>query len=116
MKNISIQVLEFLKLSYHNKWLCDNKMAVYVRKGHHIGSDNKMHLFFDIASVEVKEKFQKQGIFKNFLLECQKIQLYDGIFIENVLNEHLKKYLQRLANEDSRWTEKDSCFIWEIYT
>jgi hypothetical protein len=105
----------FLDSSLRNVWLSSGGLKVYIRKGMHLGTDGKIHKFLDIASASVSPRLQKQGRFKNFLLLCQTLQIYDGIYCENVLNEHLRKYFQRLVTQDSRWAEKDECFIWETY-
>jgi hypothetical protein len=92
-------------------------MSVYVRKGHHIGSDNQIHLYLDSANVEVKPRFQRKGRYKDFLSLCQRLlpPEYAGIFHENVLNEALRDYYRRLAVKDNRWHERNMHFLWEVF-
>jgi hypothetical protein len=107
-------------ISYtRNTWLYPEPVKVYVRKGLHLGTDRKMHHYLDIANITVDPKFRRQGHFKAFLALCQEIQPYDGIKVENVVNEDLCAYLRRLALSDPRWTETgiDICpdFLWETF-
>jgi ribosomal protein S18 acetylase RimI-like enzyme len=62
---------DFLKSERSNAWLESREMSVYVRKGHHLGMNGELRSYFDIASIEVKPNFQRQGIFKRFLDLCQ---------------------------------------------
>jgi hypothetical protein len=104
---------EFFDSSLRNTWIESRQMKVYVRKGGHLGTDRQIHHFLDIASVEVYLKYRHQGHFKAFLALCQEIQPYDGILVEIVLDDHLRAYLRRLAQEDTRWTERGQDFLWE---
>jgi hypothetical protein len=112
MKN---KLQNFLNSPLRNTWLKSGGLSVYIRKGWHLGTDNKLHQFLDIASAEVSPRLQKHGRFKNFLALCQTLQPYEGIYCENVLNEYLQKYFRNLVLTDSYWTEKDENFLWEIY-
>lgn len=113
------QLIKFLDSPFRNEWLQSEQMSVYVRKGLHLGTDHKAHRYLDIANVEVEPKFRRQGHFKAFLALCQEIQPYDGLKLENVLNEDLRAYLRKLSLSDYRWKESGLgiCpdFLWEKF-
>jgi hypothetical protein len=75
-----------------SEWLHFDFMQVYVRKGFH-KIENKLCTCLDIASIEVDEEKQNQGLFKNFLLQAHDLNPWDATYIENVLNPHLAKHL-----------------------
>lgn len=103
----------FFASPLRNTWLTSKPVSVYVRKGYHLGSDNKPHHYLDIANIEVEAFCRRQGHFKTFLALCQQIQPYDGIKCETVLNNLLYHYLQHIAEEDPRWIECGMDFFWE---
>ena len=111
------KLIDFFDSPTRNQWLYSEQIQVYLRKGRHLGFDGKIHHYLDIASIEVEADFRRQGLFKAFLALSQEIQPYDGIKIENVLNDDLKTYLRKLASDDLRWSERgDSLspdFLWE---
>lgn len=109
------ELSDFLNSPRRNTWLSTPEMAVYLRKGRHLGSDGRIHTFLDIASIEVQPEFRDQGYFKAFLALCQEIIPYDGILIENVLSEILHNYLHRLAQRDPWWIELEWHFRWENF-
>ena len=104
---------EFLHSPLKGRWLHSEKLAVYVRKGHHAGDDDKLHTYLDIANVSVDSKYQNQGHFKTFLALCQRISPYDGLLLENVHSEILRDYFRRLAAADPRRRESGMSFYWE---
>jgi len=110
---IEKQLQDFLDSPLRVRWLYTKEFEVYVRKGRHAGPDGKMHTYLDIANIEVYPEFQRQGRFKDFLALCQRISLYDGLFLENILNENVFDYLRRLASSDLRWHEKGMNFLWQ---
>jgi hypothetical protein len=69
------------------KWISDDRIAAYVRKGHHILPDTKQLMTtLDIANVIVSGKYRRQGIFKNFLAEAHNLNPWYATFVENILN------------------------------
>lgn len=107
------KLIDFFNSSQRNTWIESPQMKVYVRKGGHLDTDFQLRIFLDIASIEVCSECRHKGHFKAFLTLCQEIQPYDGILVENVLNDSLRAYLRRLAREDPRWTEREMNFLWE---
>ena len=107
------QLKKFLESQNRNQWLRGRHVSAYIRKGHHIGPDGKLHYYLDLASIEVVRKFWGLGIFTEFLMLCQEMTPYDGVFVENVLNKGLISFLRRKVAQDKQWSEKDSSFIWE---
>jgi hypothetical protein len=107
------QLKNFLSSPNRNEWLRGRHVSAYVRKGHHLGPDGKLHHYLDLASIEVDIEFWGKGIFTEFLSACQKLTPYDGVFVECVLDKGLIASLRRKVAQDKQWHEKDSSFIWE---
>jgi hypothetical protein len=107
------QLNKFFHSRLHNGWIGTPPIKAYVRKGCHLGTDQQLHRYLDIANIEIEPEFRHQGHFKAFLALCQQVQPYDGILVEIVLDKNLRAYLRRLAREDSRWTERGEDFLWE---
>lgn len=105
--------MEFLNSPIKRTWLVTKEISVYLRKGRHVGMNGAIRTYLDIANIEVGLAFQRKGIFKSFLSLCQRVQPYDGIFVENVLGPILCAYLRQLEAKDKRWFERDWDFLWE---
>jgi hypothetical protein len=107
---------DFLQSPIRNQWLHGRHVSAYVRKGRHLGPDNKIHAYLDLASVEVEKEFWHKGIFSDLLKVCQELTPYDGVFLESVCNHGLQRHLRRKVEIDNQWHEKDYNFIWEKST
>jgi hypothetical protein len=107
------QLKKFLESQNRNQWLRGRHVSAYVRKGHHLGPDGKLHHYLDLASIEVDIEFWGKGIFSEFLCACQKMTPYDGVFVECVLDKGLISSLRRKVEQNKQWSKKDSSFIWE---
>jgi hypothetical protein len=90
MKTCSDQLYKFLEASYRNKWIHDDKMKVYIRKGYHC-INNKFSETLDIASIEVF--IPGNGIGTSFIDIAHTINPFEATYIESVLNEKFLKYL-----------------------
>lgn len=88
------------------KWLRDDKMQVYVRRGMHIVG-GKASVCFDIANVEVYK--QKQGTWTAFLWQAHEMNPWDCTFVECVLNPILASWL--LKNGFSYSNEVKESFV-----
>jgi hypothetical protein len=75
-----------------SKWLEDNKMRVYVRRGFH-NLDGKPRICLDIANVTVFE--EQQGTWTEFAAKAHEMNPWDCTFVECVHNEHLASWLLR---------------------
>lgn len=99
MKTVLEQLVDFIKESeekhVYNLWLGDDTMKVYVRKGRHMVYPGKLSTTLDIASVEVDEDKQGQGVFSDFLDKAHEMNPWDATYIENVLNPVLATSLIR---------------------
>lgn len=89
---------EFLaSKNVRNAWIeLDIPMKLYARKSYrHINGETIKAL--DIASVEVNEKKQGQGVFTGFLLEVEnwitQQETLQGIYVESILNHALEGML-----------------------
>lgn len=102
MKTVIKQLEDFLTKSannfyHHNRaWLQDDKMEVYVRAGHHYIRDKDVSSL-DIANVNVFEP--GKGVFTHFLQEAEKLNIYDVLFIENVLTPRFASWFEKQGYE-----------------
>ncbi len=89
-KSCRVQLYAFLKQAYRNKWIHDDKMKVYIRKGYHC-INNKFSKTLDIASIEVF--IPGNGIGTSFINIAHTINSFEATYIESVLNEKFLKHL-----------------------
>ena len=75
-----------------SKWLSDDLMEVYVRRGMH-SIEGKQRICLDIANVNVYK--QQQGTWTDFLWKAHELNPWDCTFVECVHNEHLVASLLR---------------------
>lgn len=82
----------------NNAWLLVGSMDVYCRKANHLIGTRVLRTF-DIANVIIQNPDERgAGTFKTFLKSVEDqldSQLYDAIFIENVINKRLDFYLYK---------------------
>lgn len=95
---------EFLKevdqspRNYRNLWIEEGPLKAYCRYVAHHMINGRIRICFDLATVEVEEKEQRKGHFKNFLQKLEHLVPHP-IRAENVQNEHLVKYLEKQGYE-----------------
>lgn len=75
------------------KWIDDDDMKVYVRKGRHILQAGKVRVTLDIANVTVEEDKRGKGIFSNFLEKAHEMNPWDATYVECVHNQDLAVFL-----------------------
>lgn len=75
------------------KWFEDDNMKVYIRKGRHVLTANKLQVCLDIAAVEVIEDKRGQGIFSSFLTKAHEINPWEATYMECVNNTDLAAFL-----------------------
>lgn len=89
------QLAEFIKDSEgrmaQSKWLADDTMNVYVRRGFH-SIDGLPRICLDVASVTVAVE---QGTWTNFIWKAHDLNPWDCTFVECVHNHHLASWLLR---------------------
>ena len=79
-------------------WVYGTEGKAYIRITQRMISPGNIHPTIDLATVEIDEQFQNQGVFKKVLevVEHKAAQYQRCVFVENVLNEvliePLKKY------------------------
>jgi len=87
------------------RWLTSPTFRVYVRHAWHV-IHGVTRECFDIANVEAEPR--GQGQFTEFLKEATKTNPWDGVYIENVLDQRFSQYFRSRG-----WLEvgaPDSCF------
>ena len=93
------QLVEFIsdsdkKKFGNSKWISDDVMQVYVRKGYHL-IFGKTHTCLDLANVTVIESKQGQGLWRNFLAEAHSLNPWEATYVECVHNQILAQSLLR---------------------
>lgn len=78
-------------------WVYGNEGKAYIRTTRRLIAPGEIAPTIDLATVEIDEEFQNQGVFKELLqMVEQKAQQYNrAVFLENVLNEVLIAPLQK---------------------
>lgn len=102
------ELLNFISSPCRNKWLEVGPVKVYVRKSY-----RQAQPCLDLASIEIKYLHRRQGHFKQTLSLFQKHSSH--VYIENVLNPDLRRYLDSLVAGDPCWHEAhqvDYCYRW----
>lgn len=98
MNDIYRQLEDFVYIDGHrfpyNKWIADEVMKVYLRRGKHYINDHK-YTTLDIASVEVVEWKRRQGYFSRFLQTAVEIKPWEGVYVENVITPFLALFLSK---------------------
>lgn len=116
------QLIQFLirKSIIANQWLEDEFIKVYVRINRLYKANGEQYPVFQIANVEVREDVRNKGHFKGLIrtaeVLCQEYRPdLQGIFIENVQEEPLRRTLERWgfdAISSSGWQPGiDDCFF-----
>lgn len=77
-------------------WVYGNEGKVYIRTTQRMTSPGQIQPTIDLATVEIDEEFQNQGVFKQILqlVEHKAMQYNRTVFLENVINEVLIQPLQ----------------------
>lgn len=77
-------------------WVYGDEGKVYIRTTQRMIAPGEIHPTIDLATIEIDEEFQNQGVFKEILqMVEQKAQQYNRtVFLENVINEVLIQPLQ----------------------
>jgi N-acetylglutamate synthase-like GNAT family acetyltransferase len=92
-----VTVADFLAGSRRNAWIGSEEIEVYVRKGLRRADDKTVHAL-DIASVEVAEHLQGQGIFRSWyqsaVAACREADI-EYIFVESVLSDVMAGFCKR---------------------
>lgn len=83
-----------------NSWFENQFFAIYLRKSqrrpsYDMGGCSKFALepTLDVANISVKEPYQRRGIFSRVLSYVEATCPYRQIYIENVLDEQIVRYL-----------------------
>lgn len=81
------------KTRFHH-WFEIKSMQVYLRMTQR-SLEGKIRPTFDIANIEVREPYQRQGIFSEFLIGMELLAGKYGkaIYVENVSNPILQRFL-----------------------
>lgn len=101
------EIEEFLKAHKRNQWFEDDQMKVYIRRAFHRVNSQTLANTLDIASIEVDEKLQGQGIFTRFIAKMEILADKHGlvVYVESVMNTRLAKFLNKIGyiRTDEGW-------------
>lgn len=89
-------IIAFMKMVVNNQWITYPKFSVYIRKARHRVDPYNVLRCLDVANINVDTKYQKKGIFTEWLTQIEdqaKNSGLDCVYVENILNEHLEKFL-----------------------
>lgn len=87
------QLGQFIKSPLRNKWLETDQAKIFVRKSKRVVK-TKLVDALDIASIEFDESIRSKGLFTRILTEFEHLNPFDYLYIENVLNPELGRFLQ----------------------
>jgi hypothetical protein len=92
-----------------NQWISTEELHLYLRVGLHL-IGGQMHRVIDLANITVHHP--GQGLFTEVLEYLQKNTPYEGVYVENILNERLFEHIRKLQKKDSHWIQRGDNFAW----
>lgn len=85
---------EFLASPVRNTWIEEPGINVYVRR-----SIER----FDVANIIIAPELRRQGVFKVWLAKVERLAPAKCVLIENVHNEVLMPFLERMGYVPHHW-------------
>lgn len=84
-----------MESSSTNKWLVDDALSIYVRKGRHRISDStNITSTIDIANInQISEKYEGTGYFRKFMIQVEQFGI--PVMVENIYNPKLTTMLKK---------------------
>lgn len=93
----------FLSYTNRNMWLYDDEnnptFSIYVRKGKH-SFRGDMYDFIDLASIDIIQERQGEGIFTNFLKKLLIKYPDKNFYVESILNPAVRHICKKFGFED----------------
>lgn len=95
MLDIVYQLNNFMESSINNKWLVDDSLSIYVRKGKHCVSESKQITYtIDIANIkQIAERYEGKGYFRTFMIQSEQFGI--PVMVENIYNPKLINMLKK---------------------
>jgi len=84
-----------------SQWIENKTAKIYVRKGYHL-IEGDIRVCLDIATVEVNEKYCKQGIFSEILKTFHEKNPWEYTFVENVMEQWLVNSVRKRGYSEVR--------------
>lgn len=114
MYNITKKINKFFEnnnLKKGNFWINGSEGKFFLRVTKR-SNGTEIRNTIDISSVEIYEKYQNKGVFKEVLSNIEKIGLESkrDIYIENVFDEHLQKYFSKTSYQKDCREGYENCF------
>ena len=90
-----------------NQWVHGEEGGVYLRVTSRCSPNQDMCPVIDVASIEIAEEFQHQGVFKSVLSTVEQLAKQHGrsVFVESVLSEHLLNALPKYGYQQMPYAE-----------
>jgi GNAT superfamily N-acetyltransferase len=93
---------------YRSEWLDDGRMKRYVRRGARVlGEPARLMTTLELANSGVEPRYQRQGLYKGFNEAAERLNPYEALYVENVLEVWLRAYYER-----NGWTRIDGTHGW----
>jgi hypothetical protein len=91
------KVKDFITSPLKNMWIEDDNsiIKIYIRKSKRVLEGDIVNCL-DFASVEImKEDYMRKGLFKSILLLLEKLNPYNMLVVESILNPFLLMWFQK---------------------
>ena len=106
------ELRKFLLGENNRSWLkVDDYMEVYVRKSQRLTNSGRMISCLDLANISISEEHRRKGLCKAVLSLFERVNPYDAVFLENVLNPQLFEHV--IKREGWTLARESSCFLYE---
>ena len=89
-----IGIKKFILSGHRNQWIQNKYGKIYVRKSFR-NINGRATTTFDIASVEINEKYRRMGICSSLILAIHETHKLEATFVESVSNNHLHSWLMK---------------------
>ncbi len=87
-------LIDFVDSSENRRWLWDDGIQAYVRKGWHVLAC-ELRPTLDLANVQVQPAYQRSGRLRELLLAMEAQDRYHWLYVENVLSGRLGSILNK---------------------
>lgn len=93
------QVTEFLEAAtarrfLYRSWVETKAIRAYLRKSQRL-LDGVARQCLDIASVEIADEYQQQGLFTAFVLQAHELHMWEATYIEHAYNSIIAHWCRK---------------------
>jgi hypothetical protein len=98
------------KVFSHSEWLKHDGLQVYLRKSLRCFDGENRIMTLDVSNVGVKPSLRGKGRFRSFMDLAERLNPWDGIFVENVLEPRLEQFLRNRGYVLVETSLPDRCY------